>query len=102
MRLPGPPIPEGSKPAVGLCYAGGSGFGTSSCAANLDKILGECNFDVVDMILVRRQNLEMKLPYLEAVGRWLNTSLHLVRFRHPDWISIERDIATFRSFHADE
>ena len=73
MRRPGPPILEGSKSAVGLCYAGGSGFGTASCAANLDKILAECNFDVVDMILVRRQNLEMKLPYLESVGRWLNT-----------------------------
>ena len=62
-----------NTPAVGLCYAGGSGNGTISCAFFLERILQTCGFDLVDMIPVRRQNLEMKLPYLERVGEWLTT-----------------------------
>ena len=76
----GPPPPPGmpprqkvTTPAVGLCYAGGSGYGTVPCAFNLEKILQTCGFDVVDMIPVRRQNLEMKMPHLERVGEWLTT-----------------------------
>ena len=68
-----PPLPIGGAPAVGLCYAGRSGFGATSCAANLEKILQMCGFDTIDMIPVRRQNLDIKLPMLEAVGRWLVT-----------------------------
>jgi NAD(P)H-dependent FMN reductase len=69
-----PAIPAGqATPAVGLCYAGGSGNGTVSCAFFLERILQTCGFDVVDMIPVRRQNLEMKLPHLESVGEWLVT-----------------------------
>lgn len=69
-----PPRPSGpTTPAIGLCYAGGSGNGTISCAFNLERILQTCGFDVVDMIPVRRQNLEMKLPHLERVGEWLVT-----------------------------
>jgi NAD(P)H-dependent FMN reductase len=71
--MPGrPPISSGT-PAVGLCYAGGSGFGTISALANLEKILQECGFDIVDMVSVRRQNLEVKLPMLELTGQWLAT-----------------------------
>ena len=71
--IPGrPPIAYGT-PAIGLCYAGGSGFGTISCAANLERIVQTCGFDIVDMIPVRRQNLEMKMQLLEMVGQWLNT-----------------------------
>jgi NAD(P)H-dependent FMN reductase len=79
-RLMPPPRPgavpmqgDQSISAVGLCYAGGSGNGTVNCALNLERILQWCAFDVVDMIPVRRQNLEMKLPYLERVGEWLTT-----------------------------
>ena len=68
-----PPRQSITTPAVGLCYAGGSGNGTVSCAFNLERILQTCGFDIVDMIPVRRQNLEMKLPYLERVGEWLTT-----------------------------
>jgi multimeric flavodoxin WrbA len=76
--LGGPPMPgfpqRGDlKPAIGYCYAGGSGNGTTSCAANLERVLQQCGFDVVDMILARRQNLEAKLPVLELVGQWLVT-----------------------------
>jgi len=39
----------------------------------MERILQTCGFDVVDVILARRQNLEMKLPLLEKVGEWLAT-----------------------------
>jgi NAD(P)H-dependent FMN reductase len=65
--------PSGGTPAIGLCYAGGSGNGTVSCAFFLERILQMCGFDVVDMIPVRRQNLETKLPMLELTGKWLVT-----------------------------
>lgn len=60
------------KPAVGLCVAGGGGGGAPLCAGSLDKVLGRCGFDVVDMILARRQNLEMKKGVLKLVGKWLS------------------------------
>jgi multimeric flavodoxin WrbA len=78
-RPPTPPgLPPGfptagGTPAIGYCYAGGSGNGTVSCAFNMERILQTCGFDVVDMIQARRQNLEVKLPMLEMVGKWLAT-----------------------------
>ncbi len=63
----------GGTPAIGICYAGGSGNGTISCCANLERILQTCGFDVVDMIPARRQNLDIKLPMLEVIGKWLVT-----------------------------
>ncbi len=71
--MPGGQSSTPRTPVIGVCYAGGSGNGTVSCAANLEKILQNCGYDVVDMIPVRRQNLEMKLPLLEATGEWLAT-----------------------------
>ena len=59
--------------AMGICYAGGSGNGTTSCCLNLERILQICGFDVVDMIPVRRQNLEAKTRILELTGEWLAT-----------------------------
>jgi NAD(P)H-dependent FMN reductase len=77
-RRPAPPgMPPGSTtggtPVIGYCYAGGSGNGTANCCLNLERVLQTCGFDVVDMILARRQNLDVKLPMLEMVGRWLAT-----------------------------
>jgi NAD(P)H-dependent FMN reductase len=63
----------GGTPTIGLCYAGGSGNGTVSCAFFLERVLQMCGFDVVDMIPVRRQNIEIKLPMLELTGKWLAT-----------------------------
>ncbi|HSW58716.1 MAG TPA: flavodoxin family protein [Dehalococcoidales bacterium] len=71
--LPGMPPPPQGLPAVGICFAGGSGNGTTSALAILERTLQTCGFDCVDMITVRRQNLEMKLPLLEKVGEWLVT-----------------------------
>jgi NAD(P)H-dependent FMN reductase len=67
------PAVKTGTPAVGLCYAGGSGMGTIPCLASLERAVQTCGFDLVDMIPVRRQNLEVKLPALEAVGEWLVT-----------------------------
>ena len=62
---------ETEKPAIGLCYAGGSGNGTISCCASLERVLQTCGFDVVDMIPARRQNLDIKIPMLKITGKWL-------------------------------
>jgi multimeric flavodoxin WrbA len=59
------------KPAIGVCVAGGSGGGAVRCALVLERVLLDCGFDVVDMIPVRRQNLDAKKPALELAGRWL-------------------------------
>jgi NAD(P)H-dependent FMN reductase len=72
-NMPHPVNPEEGIPAVGLCYAGGSGNGATFCCMNLERILQFCGFDVVDMIPVRRQNMEAKLSRLELVGEWLAT-----------------------------
>lgn len=71
--MPGHPPATSGTPAVGICYAGGSGFGTVNALANLERILQTCRFDIVDMISVRRQNLEVKMPMLELTGQWLAT-----------------------------
>ncbi len=62
-----------AKAAVGVCVAGGGGGGAPSCCLNLERILATCGFDVVDVIPVRRQNLDMKCEVLRTVGRWLAT-----------------------------
>jgi multimeric flavodoxin WrbA len=64
---------ERGPSAIAICYAGGSGNGTTSCAANMERIMQICGLDVVDVIPCRRQNLEAKLPMLELEGRWLAT-----------------------------
>lgn len=61
------------KPAIGVCVAGGGGGGAPACCTSLEKILSICKFDVVDMIPVRRQNLEVQMKRLELAGAWLAT-----------------------------
>jgi len=62
---------SGGTPVIGICYAGGSGNGTASASFNLERILQSCGLDVIDMINVRRQNIEPKMPQMEIVGKWL-------------------------------
>ena len=61
----------GGTLAVGVCVAGGGGGGAPSCTVSLERVLGTCGFDVVDLIPVRRQNLDMKLDVLRITGEWL-------------------------------
>ena len=63
----------GGTPAIGVCMAGKNGGGAPNCCVNLEKNMKECGFDVVDIIPLRRQNLEFKLPILELTGEWLVT-----------------------------
>ena len=65
--------PPGATPAIGVCMAGGGGGGAPYCCVILERFLPECGFDVVDMIPIRRQNFEFKLPILELTGEWLAT-----------------------------
>ena len=58
------------KPALGICVAGGGGGGAPACALSLEKILTTAGLNVVDMIPVRRQNLEHKLDVLRLTGAW--------------------------------
>ena len=51
--------------------AGGGGGGAPACSAELVRILQTCGFDVLDMVAVRRQNLDLKTQVLELTGRWL-------------------------------
>jgi multimeric flavodoxin WrbA len=69
---PGFPM-SGGTPAIGISYAGGSGNGTVSSSATLERVLQTCGFDVVDMIQARRQNIDVKIPMLEMTGQWLAT-----------------------------
>ena len=62
--------PVEGKPALGVCVAGGGGGGGPACALTLEKVLATCGFDVIDVIPVRRQNLDLKLDTLRATGAW--------------------------------
>jgi len=62
------------KPAIGVCVAGGGGGGAPACCVSLEKTLSTRGFDVIDVIPVRRQNLEAKLPRLRLAGAWLAAS----------------------------
>ncbi|OGO38149.1 MAG: hypothetical protein A2147_10535 [Chloroflexi bacterium RBG_16_57_8] len=65
--------PMQGKPAIGVCLAGGGGGGAPSACFNLETILQMIGFDTVDMINVRRQNIDIKIPMLEMTGEWLFT-----------------------------
>lgn len=59
------------KPAVGICVAGGGGRGTPTCIENLERTITRCGFETVDLIPIKRQNLNMKKEVLKITGRWL-------------------------------
>lgn len=62
------------KRAIGICVAGGGGGGAPECAAHLDLVLRSCGFDVVDVVPVRRQNLEIKVRSLRIAGACFGSS----------------------------
>lgn len=59
--------------AVGISMAGGGGGGAVSACMSMEATLQMCQLDIVDMIPLRRQNFEIKLPMLELTGEWLAT-----------------------------
>ena len=61
------------KTAIGICVAGGSGNGAPACAVRLEKVLAFCSLQAVEMIPIRRQNLDMKMAVLRETGKWLAT-----------------------------
>jgi multimeric flavodoxin WrbA len=69
----GPFNNDTGKIAMGICYAGGSGNGTTTCCMNMERTLMFCGFDVVDMLPARRENLDNKLVVAKLTGKWLST-----------------------------
>ncbi len=63
------------KPAIGIAVAGGGGGGAPECIQGMERILQTCGMDVLDMVPVRRQNLDLKCQVLETTGRWLVAQL---------------------------
>lgn len=57
------------KRAIGICVAGGGGGGAPECTVRLEKVLQTCGFDLLDVIPIRRQNLDAKLDSLKSIGR---------------------------------
>ncbi len=50
---------------------GGSGRGAPQCVFEIEGLLKFCTLDMVDMIPVKRQNLDMKTQVLRIAGEWL-------------------------------
>ena len=68
-QAPGPGAIK--KPVIGLCMAGGGGNGAPECCVIFERIFQQCGFDTLDLIPVRRQNFDLKLPILQLTGEWL-------------------------------
>lgn len=62
--------PLRGKPVLGVCLAGG-GRGEPPACFHLERILTETGFAVLNVIPVRRQNIESRLPVLEKAGERL-------------------------------
>ncbi|MCE5197973.1 MAG: flavodoxin family protein [Armatimonadota bacterium] len=60
---------EGKK-VIAISVAGGGGGGAPFCCTSFERTLPICGFDLVDLIPVRRQNLDFKLSVLESTGKW--------------------------------
>lgn len=58
------------KPAAGICVAGGGGGGSPECLLILNRVLGTCGFNVIDIVPVRRQNTDLKKQVLVTTGEW--------------------------------
>lgn len=65
------------KPAIGICVAGGGGGGAMLCSVSMERVLNTCGFSVIDLIPVRRQNLDMKIDILKITGKWLASKFSL-------------------------
>lgn len=59
-----------AKKTVGIGVAGGGGGGHVRCMDMMEKILKNIGVDVLDMVPVRRQNLDLKCDVLAMTGKW--------------------------------
>jgi multimeric flavodoxin WrbA len=59
-----------AKPTIGIAVAGGGGGGHVRCVEMMEKILKNIGMEVLDLIPVRRQNLDMKCGVLKFTGAW--------------------------------
>ncbi len=82
---PGTPGVPGivGQPAIALCLSGGGGGGAPTAMVNLERVLQGCRFNLVDMILMRRQNFELKLNVLKLTGEWFSKPEHLINTPPP-------------------
>lgn len=71
------------QPAVALCLAGGGGGGGPNALVNLERVLQTCGFNLVDTVLIRRQNLDLKLEVLNLTGKWLTDPKNLINTPPP-------------------
>jgi len=78
--MPGTPGVSGiqGQAAIGMCLSGGGGGGAPNAAINLERVLQTCGFNIVDIILLRRQNFDLKLKVLQMTGEWLSNPKNLV------------------------
>jgi multimeric flavodoxin WrbA len=59
------------KKAIAISVAGGGGGGAPNCSLTFDRVLRTTGFDLVDVVPVRRQNLDAKIELLELEGKCL-------------------------------
>jgi multimeric flavodoxin WrbA len=70
-QQPSPPLK--GKAAIGVCCAGAGGGGAPPACFMLERFLHWIGFQVVDVIPVKRQNLNARIPMLERTGQRLAT-----------------------------
>lgn len=82
---PGAPVVPNiqGQAAVALCLAGGGGGGGPNALVNLERVLQTCGFNLIDTVLIRRQNLELKLEVLRLTGKWLTVPKNLINTPPP-------------------
>jgi multimeric flavodoxin WrbA len=61
----------GDMPTVGIAAAGGSGGGTPSCMASIEKVLSTPGCFVLDLVAVAQRNRHYKAEVMKAAGRGL-------------------------------
>jgi multimeric flavodoxin WrbA len=61
----------GKKPAVCVSVAGGGGANANMCNGIMERVCMKCGMDLMDLVPVRRQNLDLKCDQLRLEGKWL-------------------------------
>jgi multimeric flavodoxin WrbA len=59
------------KPAICISVAGGGGANANMCNGIMERACMKCGMDLMDLVPVRRQNLDLKCSQLKIEGKWL-------------------------------